>query len=454
MKIAVLEKVNDPNSYACLSKKETIIGRGLTSDIHLRSESTSRKHAVIRLDKNRFILSDQSSNGTYVTSRALSSDYGRTEKVKVHGLVSGDLITFGDDCEQFLFKEFRTSNDKIAEDDEKMFESETRTHTDSREVLLRARIIGNSPSIVNLHRVADKAMKNDVNVLITGETGTGKGLLARTIHDGSSRRDEPFVDVNCAALSRNLIEDELFGHERGAYTGATDQRLGRFESGNGGTIFLDEIGDMPNECQVKLLHVLEGRGFQRVGGTKTIKTDVRVVAATNCDLLEAIRKNRLREDLYYRLNVIHIHLPPLRKRVEDIPDLVMHFLRTCSRKLDKPTPKISTQAMEYFKTYPYPGNIRELANIIERTIVAADSNEIDVEELSFLNDTHKIDSICDLVPDGSSAFLEEQDKKNIKNALTYCKGIIRHTAARLGMAPNTLYKRLRKYNLDPSQWME
>ena len=453
MKMAILENVNDPCLNYWLDSKETTIGRRADCDVLLKSGRTSREHAIIKREETKFILYDKSANGTSVKSQALTANSGSVKKGIGYILASGDLITFGDACEQYLFKEVSRAKNKSTDDIENNGHLKTNLFVDPI-TFLRRRIIGNSPAIQNVHRMAAKAMQNQITVLITGETGTGKGLLARTIHDGSRGLDGPFIDVNCAALSPNLIESELFGHEPGAYTGAKDRRVGRFELADGGTIFLDEIGDMPSQCQVKLLHVLEGRGFQRVGGSTTIETDVRVIAATNCDLKEAIQQKLFREDLYYRLNVLLIRIPPLRERPEDIPEMVDFFLNKSRQKIKKPSCQLSENVMDVLKTYHYSGNVRELANVVERACIEAEDSEIHTADLSFLNETLTMNRCQSEIMEGSSEFLQEQEKINIKKALYYCKGIIRHAAARLSMAPNTLYKRLKQYHIDPGEWDE
>ena len=218
-------------------------------------------------------------------------------------------------------------------------------------------------------------------VLVTGESGTGKELVARAIHAHSPRRDKPLISVNCSALAETLLESELFGHERGAFTGATSQRKGRFETADGGTLFLDEVGEMAPGVQVTLLRVLQNREFERVGGNKTIKVDVRLIAASNRELKEEIPRGTFREDLYYRLNVVHIEVPPLRDRREDLPLLIRYFLERFSKELNKETPTLSPEAMEVVMDYPWPGNIRELENMLERAVILDSGSLIQAEDL-------------------------------------------------------------------------
>lgn len=242
-------------------------------------------------------------------------------------------------------------------------------------------IIGRSNGIKELYAVLERVSDTPTTVLITGESGTGKELVARALHENSSRRDKPFIKVNCAAIPRDLMESELFGYERGAFTGAVGSKPGRFELASGGSLFLDEIGSIPIEMQVKLLRALQESEFERVGGIKTIRVDVRLVAATNSDLRKEIESGTFRDDLYYRLNVIPIRLPPLRERIEDIPLLAAHFLQKFNARLNKSLRGISEEAEAILMGYPWHGNIRELENVIERAVLFADGSSIEVSDI-------------------------------------------------------------------------
>jgi len=242
-------------------------------------------------------------------------------------------------------------------------------------------VIGESPKMKEVMRVAQLVAKTDATVLICGESGTGKELLARSIHYQSNRRDKPFVVVNCGAITETLLESELFGHEKGAFTGAYTRKPGKFELADGGTIFLDEIGEMSPAMQVKLLRVLQEKTFERVGGTTPITVDVRIIAATNRDLKKAVREGTFREDLYYRLNVIPIYLPPLRERKEDLPLLCDFLIARHCRKLHKKIRGISPQAMRVLRKYHWPGNIRELDNVLERAIILTQDDVIGIDDL-------------------------------------------------------------------------
>ena len=242
-------------------------------------------------------------------------------------------------------------------------------------------IIGGSAQMAEIFKIIDKVADTPSTVLITGESGTGKELVATALHDGSSRRDKPLIKINCAAIPKDLMESELFGYERGAFTGAVTSKPGRFELADGGTLFLDEIGEVPLEMQVKLLRVLQESEFERVGGIKTTKVDVRLIAATNRLLHEEIEAGRFRKDLFYRLNVVPIQLSPLRERTSDVPPLVIHFIEKYNKRLNKKIEGISDEALTTLSSYPWPGNIRELENMMERVLLFADGPRIEVKDL-------------------------------------------------------------------------
>ena len=251
-----------------------------------------------------------------------------------------------------------------------------------KEGIARFGIIGESPPILDIYTILERVADTPTTVLVTGESGTGKELVARALHENSSRKDRPFIKVNCAAIPKDLMESELFGYERGAFTGAVGSKPGRFELASGGTLFLDEIGEIPNEMQVKLLRVLQESEFERVGGIKTIHVDVRLIAATNRDLKKEIHSGGFREDLYYRLNVVPIALPALRDRKTDIPHLVANFIAKFNARLHRNIEGIEPDAMDRLVSYGWPGNIRELENVIERAVLFADSPRIRLDDLS------------------------------------------------------------------------
>jgi two-component system response regulator HydG len=307
-------------------------------------------------------------------------------------------------------------------------------------------IVGRSGRIREVLAMVEKVAATDSSVLIYGESGTGKELVARAIHSQSGRHGGPFVRVNCGALPRDLVESELFGHEKGSFTGAVRQKKGKFELAQGGTIFLDEIGDVPLDVQVKLLRVLQEKEFDRVGGEKTLSADVRVVAATNQPLREMVKEGTFREDLFYRLEVIPVRLPPLRERKEDIPELVEHFVRKKCREMNLPLKRLTGEAMRALESYWWPGNVRELENVIERTIVLADGEEVGTHDLPLDSE----DAPPAEAPAGGGSLkkdLEEQERERIVRAMEQATGVKTRAAELLGIKTSALYYKLDKYGL-------
>jgi PAS domain S-box-containing protein len=314
-------------------------------------------------------------------------------------------------------------------------------------------IIGCSPALERTLAMVEKVALTDSTVLITGETGTGKERIAHAIHMASQRADKPFISFNCAAFAPSLIASELFGHEKGAFTGAEQQRPGHFELAESGTIFLDEVGDIPAETQVALLRVLQEREFQRIGGNKPIRADVRVLAATNRDLHAAIERGSFRNDLFYRLNVFPIEVPPLRERREDIPLLVWHFVQLYARKLGKQIPKIEQRTMEALQSYQWPGNVRQLQNVIETAMVVSEGDILTVDE-RWLPPTADRTERAELpflhMPLAESML--DYEKKRIEYALTVCAGQVggaSGAAVLLGMPPSTLRSRMKALQINP-----
>ncbi|GAU76162.1 sigma-54-dependent Fis family transcriptional regulator [Fusibacter sp. 3D3] len=310
-------------------------------------------------------------------------------------------------------------------------------------------IIGNSLTMQRVKAMSSKSAKTDSNVLIMGESGTGKELFAHAIHNDSKRFDGPFVKINCAAIPKDLLESELFGYEEGAFTGAKKQgKIGKFELANGGTIFLDEIGDMPLDMQVKILRVLQEREIERIGSNKTIPVDCRIIAATNRNLIERIKANEFREDLYYRLNVINIEVPPLRDRKEDIELLSLKLMEKLSNSLGHYVSNITVEALECLKAYNWPGNIRELENIIERAINMVDNETIElfhlpqyilVKNQSVYTEIPKIQNLKEAV--------EEVEKTTISNCLVAVQHNKLKAAKLLGISRTSLYEKIEKYKL-------
>jgi len=314
----------------------------------------------------------------------------------------------------------------------------------------RQNIIGRGPAMVDLLETVAQVAPSEATVLITGESGTGKELIAGAIHFNSTRKDGPFVKMNCAAVTETLLESELFGHEKGAFTGAHRQKEGRFRQANGGSLFLDEVSEMSVGMQVKLLRALQEREITRVGGEMSIRIDVRVIAATNKDLFQEVKKGNFREDLYYRLNVVTLKVPPLRERREDIPLLAQHFLNTFSEKNHKQIKGITPQAMDRLLKYAWPGNVRELMNAVERAVVLSRSDYLDEEDLPLStreNERSEDESV--LLKGGVSANLplEDVEKATILRTLESSMGNKSEAARRLGITRKTLHKKLKKYGM-------
>jgi transcriptional regulator with GAF, ATPase, and Fis domain len=307
-------------------------------------------------------------------------------------------------------------------------------------------IVGSSAALMEVLDLVGTVAPTDSTVLIEGETGTGKELIAGAIHAHSKRRDRPFVKLNCAAIPLGLLESELFGHERGAFTGAVIRKIGRFEAADRGTLFLDEIGDIPLELQAKLLRVLQEGEFERLGSNQTQRVNVRVVAATNGDLLKLVSEKRFRGDLYYRLNVFPIPLPPLRNRVEDIPLLVRHFVNKYARKMQKRIDEIPVEAMNALSGHSWPGNIRELQNFIERSVILTIGKILcaRLEGLRLSAENGSLEAIT----------LEEVERDHIRKTLKHTKGVVagpHGAAARLGMKRSTFYHHMQRLGISRSR---
>lgn len=313
-------------------------------------------------------------------------------------------------------------------------------------------ILGKSKAIKIILELIDKVAPLETRVLITGENGTGKELVARAIHKKSERKDKPFIEVNCAAIPNELIESELFGHEKGSFTGAVSQRIGKFELANKGIIFLDEIGDMSLQAQAKVLRAIEEGRIERVGGGKKIEVDVRIIAATNKNLLEEIQKGNFREDLYHRLNVIPINVPPLRERVEDIPILVEHFSKEITTKHKKPPVHFSDDAIKILQAQPWTGNVRELRNIVERIIIIVDKREISAKDIEYLFAGTQA-SLDNLIETSNSfqEFKEKAERAFILKQLKANDWNISKTAEILDIQRSHLYTKMRKYGIEKEE---
>jgi transcriptional regulator with PAS, ATPase and Fis domain len=333
-------------------------------------------------------------------------------------------------------------------------------------------LIGSSPAMQKVYALTRRVARSNASVLLLGETGTGKELIAKAIHQTSQRATGPFVRVNCGALSESLLESELFGHVRGSFTGAIANRTGRFEAAHTGTIFLDEINSTTPKLQVKLLRVLQEREFERVGDTQTVRVDTRVVAASNKDLLSVVEAGEFREDLYYRLNVVPIHLPPLRERPEDVPELVGHFLAYYNEENDRYVSHIEPKALQALQNYHWPGNVRELQNYVERAVVMATGDELTCDLLpeNVLNGPKArpttrsrgadLESLTfELVQQGLAMAGPQEDNLHAKvvnrvereliaQVMASCDSVQTKAASKLGINRNTLHKKLKEYGLD------
>lgn len=332
-------------------------------------------------------------------------------------------------------------------------------------------LIGSGPAMAEVYRLTRQVSKSNASVLLLGETGTGKELIAKAIHQLSPRGSGPFVRVNCGALAENLLESELFGHVRGAFTGAIDNRTGRFEAAHTGSIFLDEINSTTAKLQVKLLRVLQEHEFERVGDTQTIRVDTRVISASNRDLLEEVDQSRFREDLYYRLNVVSIVLPPLRERREDIPELVGHFLKIYNERNNRHVPYVERAAMEALQGYGWPGNVRELQNYIERAVVLAPGDEltsdllpetvrgqqrprigrrrvVDLETLASELVESGVTTAGPSAENLHAVIVNRVERELIAQVMAACDNVQTKAATRLGINRNTLHKKLEEYELE------
>jgi len=308
-------------------------------------------------------------------------------------------------------------------------------------------IVGSSNAMQQVYRLVEQVADSNATVLIRGESGTGKDLVAHAIHYASPRASMPFVKVNCTALPEGLLESELFGHEKGAFTGALQRKVGRFEMANGGTIFLDEIGDFPMHLQAKLLRVIQFKEFERVGGTESIRVDVRIIVATNKDLERQIEDGLFREDLYYRINVFPIYLPPLRERKDDIMLLADYFLERFAKEYGKSISRISTPAIEMLTSYHWPGNVRELENCIHRAVLLCDGNVLRSEHLP--PSLQMIKKTQPVARSGLKQIVENTERELIIDALKKSKGRQRQAARELGITERMLGYKLRKYGIDP-----
>jgi DNA-binding NtrC family response regulator len=313
-------------------------------------------------------------------------------------------------------------------------------------------LIGNSPAMQQVYRMVAMVAQKTSTILIGGETGTGKEVIARAIHYNGPRKDQPLVCVNCAAIPANLLEDELFGHVKGAFTGAHQHRVGRFEQAHRGTLFLDEVGSMPLDLQVKLLRVLQEREFQKVGGSTPVKVDVRIIAATNEDLMEKVRHGEFREDLYYRLNVIPIHVLPLRQRREDLAPLVSHFVKKFCAEQSVPVKRVSHEAIKHLIAFEWPGNVRQLENAVEMAVALSGDRELlevaDFPEVAQASDSNEIFRNIDVPEEGLdfNTLISELERRLILQSLQAAGGNKKRAASLLQLKRTTFVEKLKRMN--------
>jgi transcriptional regulator with PAS, ATPase and Fis domain len=420
-------------------ERTTTLGRDATSDYQIHDAAMSRRHCTIdRRDHGWVIVDLDSRNGTMVNGLP----------VRAQALTDGDQIRVGDSIFLFAAGHMRHDTAPIAESTTGAAivldppSSGQVTFTSAEQI--RHDLVGQSPAMVDVLMRIGRAAAADSTVLVQGESGTGKELIARAIHANSARAAAPFVAINCAAIPDGLIESELFGHERGAFTGALAQKRGRIETGNGGTVFFDEISELSVSLQAKLLRVLQERQVDRVGGIKPIPIDIRVLAATNLDLARAAKEGVFRSDLFYRLNVITIHVPPLRERTGDVALLIWYFLRKhagqCKRRLRGVTP----QARRILTQYEWPGNVRELENAIERAVVMSSDDWIDVDDLP--------EHVLESAPrqddgDGYHARVNHAKREAIRKALELAGGNVAQAARQLKLQPTYLHRLIKNLGL-------
>ena len=411
---------------------DLILQRVHPDDRSLVEEIIEKAKKAASLDyEHRLLMPDGSVKHVHVIGRRLTID--STSEVELVGTVMD--VT----ARKKAFEEIKALRDELYRENIVLREELGKTS-------MFEEVIGTSLVLQAVLARAAKVAPTDSTVLIMGETGTGKELIARAIHKRSSRSERPFISVNCAAVPSSLIMSELFGHEKGAFTGAVQRRLGRFELAEGGTIFLDEVGDLPMETQIALLRVLQEREFERVGGTEVLRADVRVISATNRDLQTAIADGTFRSDLYYRLNVFPIKLPPLRERKEDIPLLVNYFVDLYAKRAGKKIKHIQKKALEVLQEYSWPGNVRELQNVIERSLIIGETTEFSIDKSWVANEPRSTNSVLDHT---------SSERKRIEAALAQSSGKVSGTngaAANLGIPPSTLESKIRSLKINKFQF--
>ncbi len=421
-----------------LGLREVRIGRSKEADLLLPDPSVSRNHARIFRVGDQYFLADSSRNGTFVDGKRIS-------QVQLDGGLAFRIGPY-----QIHFSR-RGGSNSLSEpptvipgsgtEPSPRFERKTSERTSSAAL----GILGQSTVIKQFIKSIRKVAVSDFPVLIEGETGSGKELVSRGIHETSARKDGPFVVVNCGAISPELMESELFGHEKGSFTGATTQRRGAFEIAHGGPIFLDEIGELPLRLQPKLLRALEQKEIKRVGGNETILVDVRILAATNRNLKKEVSDKNFRDDLYFRISTIMLPVPPLRDRRGDILHMALHFLEDVAARTNRPAPELSGPAAELLSSHHWPGNVRELRNAIQRAVVMCDGPSLEPRDFSFLLPTDSVSA--EGVADPSLTRWEQSEKNRILAELSRQRGNKTQAARELGIAKSTLFEKLKKYGI-------
>jgi DNA-binding NtrC family response regulator len=345
----------------------------------------------------------------------------------------------------FINDDIRLKIKRIVESRDLQMENQILRQELSQRRMSFKNIIGTSDAIQKVFTVMEKVVPSKANILITGESGTGKGLVAQAIHESGPRMDKPFISINCGAIPENLLESELFGHKKGSFTSAVDDKKGLITMANTGTLFLDEVGELPSPLQVKLLNVIQNKELTPVGDTRVISVDVRVIAATNADLMQRVKDGRFREDLFYRLNVIELRVPSLRERKDDIPLLIKHYLKTFADEAGKTIKDIDYEAMKAMLAYDWPGNVRELRNTLERAVVLAEGEIITLHDLPDKFRTLDLEGIA---TSSLRQALDDYERDYIRRSLTENKGNKEATAARLGIDLATLYRKLKKLRIE------